>query len=227
MNALLLIASVGLTAADAGVAASAPASAAMQPDVKALVDRMQAFYEKTQDFASDFRQDYTYKFSKRTMTSTGKVTFKKPSSMRWDYLKPTAKAFVLKDDKVYALDPDAMTLTVTAIATDKLSASVTFLMGKGKLADEFNIEKVACAKCTGTLLQLNPKQPDARFQRVMLEVDPKTASVLKSTVVDPDGSENAITFEKLTTNTGVDEKLFKLVPPAGTQVVDFTKATKP
>ncbi len=213
--------------ADAGTEQAVPPQpAAKKPiasDVQALVDRMQAFYEKTGDFQAKFRQDYTYKTFKRTQTSTGTVTFKKPGLMRWEYQKPSAKTFVLAGDKVYAYDPEARTLTKASIATNQLSASVTFLWGKGRLADEFSIEKRACEKCSGVLLELTPLEPDPRFQRVRLEVDPKTAQVLKSTVVDPDGSENAITFLELKTNVGVDETHFKIAPAPGTQIVDYTK----
>ena len=53
-------------AVKAPAAAPAPApvkapAVVMSADVKALVDRMQSFYEKTQDFTADFRQDYAYK----------------------------------------------------------------------------------------------------------------------------------------------------------------------
>ncbi len=206
---------------DAGVVA-APVRPAMAPEVKALVDRMQAFYEKTRDFTAGFRQDYFYKTFKRTQTSTGKVVYKKPGLMRWDYETPAPKSFVLAGDRVIAHDPAAMLMTIAAINTNTLSASVTFLFGQGKLADEFAITRLACEKCTGTLLLLTPLVPDARFRQVRLEVDPQTAQVLKSTVVDPDGSENAITFLALTTNVGVEEKAFKLARPPGTQVQDFT-----
>lgn len=214
------------TEADGGVAAPAKAMAApMTPAVKDLVDRMQAFYEKTQDFTADFQQVYAYKTFKRVSRSTGKVTFKKPALMRWEYEtqdgKPAPRTFVLAGDRVYAYDPGAKLLTRAAIATNQLSASVTFLWGQGKLADEFSIATAACDKCTGTLLELTPLVPDPRFKRVKLEVDPKTAQVIRSIVVDPDGSENAITFLKMVTNTGVDEKMFKLSPPPGTQVQDF------
>ncbi|MDP3238749.1 MAG: outer membrane lipoprotein carrier protein LolA [Myxococcales bacterium] len=218
---------------DAGVAPASDAGVVkptMAPAVKTLVDRMQAFYETTSDFSADFRQDYFYKISKRTQTSTGTVLFRKPGLMRWDYAKPSAKTFVLAGVKVYMHDPEAKLLTVASIGTSKLSASVTFLFGQGKLADEFAITQKECAKCTGTLLQLDPLVPDARFTRIFLEVDPKSAQVLKSTVVDPDGSENAISFLNLKTNTGpawdggtgsVDPR-FKLSPPPDTQVQDFT-----
>jgi len=202
----------------------APAAApAMAADVKALVDRMQAFYEKTSDFTAEFRQEYTYKAFKRTQTSTGTVIYKKPALMRWEYLTPGKKTFVLAGQKVYAYDPEAMLLTRASIATNQLSASVTFLWGQGKLADEFTITKKACDKCKGAVLELLPLKPDPRFKKVVLEVDPKSAQVLKSTVYDPDGSQNAISFLKLTTNSGIDEKSFTLTPPPGTQVQDFLK----
>lgn len=90
--------------ADAGGLAE-KARAPLAPEVKALVDRVQTFYEKTADFVSGFRQDYTYKTFKRTQTSSGTVTFKKPGLMRWEYERPTPKTFVLAQDKVYAYDP--------------------------------------------------------------------------------------------------------------------------
>lgn len=206
-------------AADGGTAA--PVGAPMAPEVKALVDRVQAFYEQTKDFSADFRQDYFYKASRRTTTSSGKVRYAKPAVMRWDYEKPSARHFVLAADRVYFLDPEAKLLTIASIATNNLSASVTFLWGQGKLADEFSIVQKPCEKCAGTLLELTPLVADPRFKRIRLEVDPKTASVMKSTVVDPDGSENAITFSNLVTNTGLTAESFKLVPPPGTQVQDF------
>jgi len=207
--------------------ASTPAKqAAMTPEVKALVDRMQAFYEKTGDFKAGFRQDYKYKTFRRTQTSEGVVTYKKPGLMRFEYQKPTARTFVLAANKVYAYDPAAQSLTVGSVDTSQLSASVTFLFGQGKLADEFSITRGACKDCKGTLLVLDPLKAEPRFRQVRLEVDPKTAQVLKSTVVDPDGSENAITFLDLKTNVGIAADSFKLDVPDDTRVDDFTKGKK-
>lgn len=212
------------SAADAGVVSPVDAGVVkppMAPEVKALVDRVQAFYEKTQDFTADFKQEYTYKAFKRTQVSSGKVTFRKPALMRWEYEKPSPKTFVLAGDRVFAHDPEAKLITRAALSTNQLSASVTFLFGVGKLENEFAIAKKACAKCTGTQLELTPLVADPRFKKILLEVDETTAQVLKSTVIDPDGSENAISFIGLKTNVGINEAHFKLTPPPGTQVQDF------
>ncbi len=208
-------------AIDAG--AQAGPSAASSPEVRSLIDRMQRFYEKTADFTAGFRQEYSYKSFNRTQTSTGKVTFLKPGMMRWDYEKPSPKIFVLSGEKAYAYDPEAMTLTIAAIKSNELSAAVTFVWGAGKLEREFTIASLSCANCKGVLLELTPRHQDPRFQRVMLEIHPKTAQVLKSVVVDPDGSENAIAFSDLKINQGVSKDRFKIKPPADTQIVDLTK----
>ncbi len=198
----------------------------MAPEVKALVERMQAFYEKTSDFTASFHQDYTYKTSRRTQSSSGEVFFLKPAMMRWDYQKPSAKTFVLADEKAYAYDPEGLTLTVTGLKTSELPASATFLMGVGKLEKEFSIARAECASCKGVLLELMPLRPDPRFRIVRLEVDPQTAQVIKSTVVDPDGSENAISYSDLKTNHGVSKEQFKLKTTDDTQVIDLTKGQK-
>lgn len=215
---------VALSLLSGQAAEKTPAKAApvMTADVKALVNRMQEFYEKTQDFTAQFRQEYTYKTFKRTLTSTGTVTFKKPALMRWDYEKPTVKSFILAGNRVTAYEPEAQTLTFAKMESHQLSASVTFLWGRGKLASEFAIVQKPCEKCTGVFLEMTPLKPDTRFQKIFLEVDSKTAQVLRSIVVDPDGSENAISFLNLKPNTQIPASFFALSPPPGTTIQDFT-----
>lgn len=207
------------------VLATGPAPAAerpMSPEVKSLVERMQGFYERTRDFTADFRQEYRYQSFHRTVISTGTVAFQKAAKMRWEYLTPSKRSFVLSGDRIYALDPEAQTLTKAALPTSQLSASVTFLWGKGKLFDEFDISRTECKECLGTLLTLVPKKPDARFREVQLDIDPKTAQVRRSIVIDPDGSRNAITFSNLKTNVELPKDTFQLTPPPGTQIIDTT-----
>jgi outer membrane lipoprotein carrier protein len=211
----------GIKSADAGI--TLPSRAPMAPDVKIIVDKMQAFYEATKDFKSDFTQEYAYKMSKRKTVSSGTVAFMKPGLMRWEYVLPAPKTFVLSGDSVYSFDPAAKMLTVVGMGMNQLSSSVTFLFGVGKLSDEFSIVKKECPKCAGVQLEMTPWMKDPRFKKIYLEVDSKTFQVLKSTVIDPDGSENAISFQNLKTNTGLDTKYFVVSPPPGTQVQDLRK----
>lgn len=231
MNAFLLTAwllgaapaAPATVAAKPAAAPSAQAAPATAPKVRALVERVQAFYERTRDFEARFTQRYAYATSHRTQVSQGEVKFKKPGLMRWDYQTPSKRTFLLAQDRAYALDPEALTLTKSPLDQNQLSAAVTFLWGKGNLLDEFTIAEQACKGCQGVQLVLTPKKPDPRFQRILLVVDPKTAQVLKSTVIDPDGSTNEITFQGLKTNVKLTDEQFKLTPPPNTQILDLTQ----
>lgn len=216
--------------------AEASPGVAMDPAVKKLVDAMQAFYEKTNDFSARFDQSYKYASFNRTQQSSGTVVFRKPKklakgeleapAMRWDYEKPEQKSIVVTGGLVYMYQPEAKQLTKAAFNASSLSASVTFLWGVGKLADEFYITKVDRPDLTrdGTALQLVPKKQDPRFDRVFMVVDPKTHEVAQTVVVDPDGSTNHMTFSGVKTDQNIPNDRFSLNPPPDTQVIDMTKA---
>ncbi|WP_224367508.1 LolA family protein [Hyalangium versicolor] len=222
-----------LSAAPAGTKPSAPApkpaeptQGSIAPEVKPLVERMQSFYEKTQDFKASFKQDYKYKTFNRTRTSTGTVLYKKPALMRWEYESPGKTTYVLTGNKAYIYSVEAESIMVLSLETSKLSPSVSFLLGRGQLAREFNITQGKCADCKGALLVLDPVHSDPRFTQVRLEVDSSTGQVLKSTVVDPDGAENTISFLDLKTNVKLKADSFKLNPPEGTRVDDFNSSDR-
>lgn len=213
----------------------ASAGVPMDPAVKQAVDAMQGFYERTNDFSAHFEQSYKYASFNRTTQASGTVVFRKPRktakgeleapAMRWDYEKPEPKSIVVTGGSFYQYDPQAKQLTKGALNTEKLSASVTFLWGVGKLADEFYITKIERPDLTkdGIVLQLLPKKQDPRFDRVIMVVDPKTYQVTQTVVVDPDGSTNHMTFSDVKTDQGVPTERFMLHPPPDTQVIDMTK----
>jgi outer membrane lipoprotein carrier protein len=222
-----LLVSLALSASLAPV--SAPTS--MDPAVKRAVDQMQRFYEETKDYDAKFRQSYSYKNFAHKTEASGRVRFMKAgASMRWDYQKPSEKIFVVAGNKVYAYDKEAKQLTISGMNTERLSASITFLWGQGKLEREFNIAKATRVDLKdGIALELVPKLPDPRFQRIFFLLDPKSFAVKETVVVDPDGSENHMVFTDSKTNTGIGTDAFKLNPPADTQILrmDGDSAAKP
>ena len=198
--------------ADTAAAAPSTGSGPMGPEVAKAVDAMQKYYEKLKDFDATFTQVYLYKTFKRRQTSSGRVRFM-PATMRWDYEKPSPKVFVVAGSKVYMYDPDAKTLTIAGINAQKLSASITFLWGQGKLEREFDITRANRKDLKdGIALELTPKVPDPRFLRVFMLVDPKTYQAKTTVVVDPDGSENHMTFTDVKLNSGFGPEVFKLTP---------------
>jgi outer membrane lipoprotein carrier protein len=202
------------------VAAAAPAPTAervMAPEVKALVDRMQGFYERTQDFTADFAG-----VPLQDLQPDGDLHRHGGLQAGEDalgYMTPSKRTSFCPETGSTPSIPTPRR-SPRPRCHQSLSASGRFLR-KGSsgtsrhLADE-------CKECAGTLLTLVPKKPDARFREVQLEIDPKTAQVRRSIVIDPDGSRNSITFSGLKTNVSLPKETFQLTPPPGTQIIDST-----
>ncbi len=199
--------------------------AAASADPAATAARVQKFYERTQDFTAAFEQSYTYKAFKRTQKSSGTVYVKKPGRMKWEYDKPTQKRFVLDGKKLWMYDvADNQVVVNDEFAADKLSTSVTFLWGKGKLADEFIVARPDRADLEGESIQLAPRKPQPGFTTIYFGVDPKTGEVRETIVLDAQGNENRMKFSAMKANVGLKDKDFAFTVPKGATVVDAGKA---
>ena len=183
-----------------------------------LIEKVQSFYENTEDFSATFKQSYTYKALGRKVKSSGTVSFKKPGLMRWDYETPRKKAFIMDGKDLWIWTPaDNSAIRRAGFTSDGLSTSITFLWGRGKLTDEFDIELTRV-----DVLKLTPKKPQSGFKRIIFKVDVETGRVIRSTVVDPAGNKNQMTFENVRLNTGLKPENFAFTPPKGADISELT-----
>src|SRR5512138_530436 len=138
-------------------------AAARDPAV--LAREVQGFYEQTRDLEADFVQTYTYASFGRTQTSRGTLKVKKPGKLRWDYAEPSRKTIVVNGSRLVQYEPEENQAYVDEhFDASAMSAAVTFLLGKGKLAREFELSTA------GGRLVLTPRKADSRVERVELTV---------------------------------------------------------
>ena len=85
---------LGLSALIAGLIA--PRLSAAQEDLGAeeVTRLVQAFYDQTRVFEAEFEQTQYTRIYDRTEQARGKVVFKKPGKMRFDYAGKNAQVFV-------------------------------------------------------------------------------------------------------------------------------------
>jgi len=222
---LLAVASDGHAQAPAPAPApAAPPSPAALPAAQAVatLGKVQAFYDKTTSFQSDFTQEFFVKLHNLKKQSKGKVTFAKPGKMHWEYSEP-------KDNRVVS---DGAILKVYEAANKQMfeqnvdksqyPAALSFLVGGGKLGDVFAFELYAGTAMGfpgGEVLVGTPKTPTPAYQKVLFYVDAQTSQVRRVLIVDGQGNRNRFDFENPRVNDAVPPERFKFVPPPGTQVV--------
>lgn len=194
------------------VAAAGPA-----PDLSAaeLARKVQAYYERTADLEARFQQTYTYAGFGRRQLSSGTLRVKKPGMMRWDYEKPAKKAIAVKGSRLVQFEPEENQAYVDErFDASALSAAVTFLLGKGDLAREFQL-----AKGEGGALLLRPKEADPRVESIALSVGP-AGEVTATRVVDGAGNVNEIRFTDVRRNQGLADGAFEVKLPKDVRRVE-------
>jgi len=215
MLALCAAAAVGLLPALALAADPAPARApapaaagAAAAPPAALAARVQAFYERTRDLEARFVQTYTYAGFGRRQVSSGTLKVKKPGRMRWDYESPEPKTIAVVGKLLVQYEPEEGQAYVDeAFDASAMSAAVTFLLGQGDLAKEFDL---ALDGAGGLLLR--PRTADPRVESIVLSVGPE-GEVTGTRVVDGAGNVNELRFDKVRRNVGLKDSAFEVKLP--------------
>jgi outer membrane lipoprotein carrier protein len=182
--------------------------AAPAGEAAALAGKVQGFYERTKDLTARFEQTYTYSGFGRRQVSSGTLRVKKPGMMRWDYLKPAPKTVVVKGSRLVQYEPEENQAYVDErFDASAMSAAVTFLLGEGDLAREFELSTDAAGA-----LVLRPKAADPRVESIVLVIGPD-GEVRSTRVVDGAGNVNEIRFSEVKRNQALPDAAFELALP--------------
>jgi outer membrane lipoprotein carrier protein len=207
-------------------ALAAPAHAA--PPVTEVVTRMQAFYNTTKDLKGKFKQVYTDTLYNKQRTHYGYLYVKKPGMMRWNYVKPEKKSFIADGKELWVYEPEDKQAFRNPLSTTNLSTGLTFLLGTGDLAKEFEVAwaEAKLGAPTDLVLKLTPKKPTAQYKEIVLCVDPKSFAVNESMVVGKH-NRNHFVFTEVEFNTRLQRSRFVFRPGADVRVIDGSKLQKP
>jgi outer membrane lipoprotein carrier protein len=206
------------------LAPTAPAAAAAAPlPVDKVAARLQERYDSAADYRAKFTQKYTYAATGRERTSTGEILIKKPGRMRWNYQSPEPSLWLASGTTFWMYEPEAKQAFKQDLKASQLPAAVAFLMGKGKLTDEFEVslaKELPYGSPEDYRLSLKPKKAQSTYRSIYFVVDPKTYLVKQSVLVNAQGDVNSISFTDVVLNSKLGEELFRWTPPPGTRVVD-------
>lgn len=202
-------------------------------DAAAVVTLVQAFYDQTKTLQADFEQTRYTRLYDRYDRAEGKVAFKKPGMMRWDYAKPNGQVFVSNGKKLLIYQPPQEgekrgQLIERALGDDQLPSAFSFLTGGGDLDEDFEVRLLEHGNekfSAGHVLQLIPRKPTPNYEQLVfyvrtLTADGKRAGVVQRVlIIDSAGNRNRFDFSKIEFNRDVPDKRFNYRPPKGTERV--------
>jgi outer membrane lipoprotein carrier protein len=202
-------------------------------DAATIVSLVQAFYDQTTTLQAMFDQTRYTQLYDRYDRAQGKVAFKKPGKMRWDYAEPNGQVFVSDGKKLLIYQPPEEgekrgQLIERALEEDQLPSAFSFLTGRGKLDEDFDarlIEHDDQNYQDGYVLQLIPRRPTPHYEQLVfyvrtLERNGKRAGIVQRVlIIDSAGNRNRFDFSDLKFNREISDKRFNYQPPRGTDRV--------
>jgi outer membrane lipoprotein carrier protein len=187
----------------------------------AIVEALQKNYDATTDFVADFRQETQVKTLNRSLNANGKIFYKRPGKMLWNYENPKGQ-FVLADgNHLYYFQPEQNQVIKSPLKNAfRGDIPLSFLLGLGNLKKDFN------ASLKGTeenlyILRLEPKGEAGGYSEILLGVNKSTYDIQRVSVRDAAGNVTTLQFSAMRKGVGVKEGLFQFQVPAGADIVEL------
>ena len=213
---------------------SAGALGQPEPSLSAdeVMTRVQSFYDQTTTVQARFQQSYYLKLYDRRETSTGRVVFRKPGKMRWDYDSPNGKVIVSDGERLLVYEPPAEGESEgqgfeSRVDQNELPAAFSFLTGSGRLQDQFQarlLDPESTGFRDGYALELRSREPSPHYDRLVFYVrmvagegGAEAGVVQRVLIIDQAGNRNRFDFSELRFNRTVPASTFGYRFPSGTR----------
>jgi len=203
--------------------APSPAIAADAKSAEAIVESLQKNYDATTDFIADFQQQTEVKNINRTLKASGKLSFKRPGKMLWDYEEPKGQ-FVIADGKyLYFYQPDQNQVIKSPLKNAfRGDIPLSFLLGLGNLKKDFNAT-LQSSDQNQYVLRLEPKSEAGGFSEILLAVNKASFDIVWVSVRDAANNVTTMRFSNMRKGVGLKDSLFQVQIPSGADVVELGK----
>jgi outer membrane lipoprotein carrier protein len=216
----LVVFAVSVVAPRPAAAETALPAGGACPDPATIVKKLQERYDTTRTFHAKVRQEMKVASLGVSDVSDGTVVFKKPGKMRWDFTTPRAQQIVSDGTTLWIHQPDdAQVLKAPFRAAFVSTTPVSFLLGVGRITDEFRPEADPRG-CTATRLYVSLKAKNNEdVGALAFGVDRATFDIVEAAVTDPLGNVTTLTFSDIVRNGDEPDATFDFKVPPGVDVI--------
>ena len=203
-----------------------PNAFCLNSEIDCCVARLEKRYGDMKDLSAEFEQETHLSSIKQVKKGEGKVFFKKVGKMLWEYSSPEVQKIILDGTNLWFYMPEEKQAMKNNFSTIPSHIVVDLFRGAIKIQQKFTVTLVQPAeknKRTEIVLQLIPIIYDPTVTKVALWVDPETYTITKSLLEDEFGTKTILEFKNIKIDGGLDDKLFKFVPPPDVDIFEPPK----
>jgi outer membrane lipoprotein carrier protein len=185
------------------------------PETQAVLGQLTKKYGPADVIRGSFVQTTASPYGDQVQKGT--VVLKRPGKIRWE--SPGGKAFVCDGSTLWIYDPAEKQVLRIKDFGQQAASAYAVLQSMDKLGEMFEVKLAGGDAAAGWDLALTPKDGEAQFKKVVVELDSKLLlDVVK--ITDPFDVVTTIDFTDVQLGGTVADEVFTFQVPAGVQVVD-------
>ena len=167
--------------------------------------------ESTKTILSDFTQFKHLSFLSNDIKTTGKMAFKAPNLIKWEYIDPFKYSVIFKEDKLLINDEGKK--SDVKIGSSKLFKKLNQLIVNsvsGNMFDsnEFDIEYHKTAIYTIIAFNSKDRELSKYIKQFVLHFDTINANVIEVKMIEPSDDFTRIIFKNRRENTILKDAIF-------------------
>ncbi len=188
--------------------------------VEEVVSRLQARYDSTESFRATFRQEIESVALGHKLEASGRVYYRRPSRMRWEFAGPEKQTVVADGTTLWLhQETQRQVVRMELASAFRTTTPLSFLVGLGKLDKDFDAELLPQTTTSRLRLRLRPRAQGGDVGALELWLAPDTYDIVGAVVTDATGGTTRWEFTELERNVALEEELFRFTVPPGVDVV--------
>jgi outer membrane lipoprotein carrier protein len=183
--------------------------------------RLEKTLHSTQTLEAVFEHNFYSTVVSTPLKEKGKLYFKKPDLMRWEYTDPENNIYLFKGDKYQWYFVEENQLERGSITDEGHESEIlNILTGQKNLMDFYAIEfsPFPSDNPQNAQIKLTPKQEDdGSF--LLLEIDRKKGLIHKIIFMDWEGNKTEFQFSRIKVNSSLPKNIFELKLPSDVEII--------
>ncbi|MDE5869465.1 MAG: outer membrane lipoprotein carrier protein LolA [Muribaculaceae bacterium] len=185
-----------------------------QKEQSAIVSAIEKNVSSMKSMNCSFTQTKHLSLLKDKMISEGKMWYKSPGKLRWEYTTPYKYQLVFNGAKVYVANrnrKDVIDTNSNRIFKEVARIMMETVTGTA-LSNSGDFSKIVSKDNNSYLVTLNPKKKELKqmFTKIVLHFTQKGYSISEIDLYEKNGDRTNIRLKNIITNSTINENLFTI-----------------
>ncbi|MFC7357929.1 outer membrane lipoprotein carrier protein LolA [Jejudonia soesokkakensis] len=184
-----------------------------KPEQETFKKDVEAVAKKTNTITSDFKQTKHIEVLDNEVVSHGKLFYKAPKHIRWEYTSPIHYKVIFKDDKLFVNNQgkrDEINLASNRIFKSFNTLIVNSVKGNMFDEEQFEIQYYLLENDYSATFSPKDKRLKKFIHSFVLQFDSKTKQVTEVKMIEPGGDYTLVVFKNRKDNIPVSDASFTI-----------------